>query len=405
MHVSRAIHHSPLSSRKPAKFEPGVPKYYGPEDGLSRTKRFPRVTGPLLTAGVSLFCRVEKEGAENIPQGGGNVFAPNHVSVLDIPVALNLGVDDMRMMVNIDVFSLPVPGTLLTWGGMYPVNKVKPSPVTKEHTVDIVRSGADLTVFPEGDFTEEGIAGGVGPFKKGVAAAAVLGQAKSVVPVAIHYQANDKSRPLEALGSALLAGGVVTAGVLAPGPVSGTLGGVLTGAYLGGALGRSRVTQEEAWNPGPKFVATAAGAALGAAAGGLAGWAASSRPGLALGFALAGGLATLGLGAAWSNRPVARVKIGRPMEMTSYLQQAQTDRKGAVRRLTQDLHERVGALKADLSGVPYDAAAPKITSARPTIHWKPGTTQEEMRASMSDRRQGLASTMQRGPDDLVTKPE
>ncbi|MBI3925393.1 MAG: 1-acyl-sn-glycerol-3-phosphate acyltransferase [Armatimonadetes bacterium] len=367
-------------------FDPGVASYYGPPDGRSRSKKFPLATGPAVTAGVSLFCRVETEGLENLPRFGPHVYASNHASVLDVPLLLSLGIEDMRTMVNVDLFQYPVLGRLLTWGGMYPVDRVNPSPISKEHAVEVVKSGKGLGTFPEGDFTVEGDRGCVGPFKKGAAAAAILGGAESVVPIAIDYQPNDKPRYGEQVAGALAAGVVVAGGVLSLGhPALGKavslVSGALAGILLGGLAGRSRVETAEPSNPGPQFVAGLQGAAIGGATGAVLAGLAAHDPVLMLGCSLAGGLATLGLAEAWRERPVARVKIGPPIEMQPYLERAAIDRKAAVIELTRELHRRIGHLKEELSGVPYDPTAARITTTRPTIHWKAGTTSEEMRAA------------------------
>ncbi|MCA9797470.1 MAG: hypothetical protein KC910_36915, partial [Candidatus Eremiobacteraeota bacterium] len=71
----------------------------------------------------------------------------------------------------------------------------------------------------------------------------------------------------------------------------------------------------------------------------------------------------------------------QPIEVAPYVAQAETDRKGAVLALTEKMHETIGGLRASLTGVPCDASAPKVTSSRPTIHWQPGVTLDELRAS------------------------
>ncbi|MGE0494056.1 MAG: lysophospholipid acyltransferase family protein [Vulcanimicrobiota bacterium] len=355
-------------------FRPGVSPYHGPADGLSRPRRFPLATRAALTAGTACFCRVETEGLENLPRSGGHVYAPNHVSVLDVPILLNLPVDDMRTMVNVDLFGSRPVARGLTLAGIFPVDRVEPSPVTKEHTVDIVRSGSGLGIFPEGEFYPEGERGGIGPFKKGPAAAAILGKAETVVPIAIDYQPNDKPR----LGERLLglgAAAVVLAGSLA----CPTLGAVVGGVALGARLARRGVENPEPSNPTPRFVAGVKGGLAGAAIGALVG--ASSSGWAGLGCALAGAAGTVALAEAWRNRPVAHVRIGQPIEVAPYVAQAETDRKGAVLALTEKMHESIGGLRACLTGVPYDASAPKVTSSRPTIHWQPGVTLDELRGS------------------------
>lgn len=361
---SRPSMRSQKAPRGEAPFDSGVPNYRGPENGLSKSKPFPHATRLVLNAGTSLFCRTEYQNAENLPTSGGHVYSANHCNMLDVPIVLNLPVDDLRLMTTIEAFQSGIAGPLLGMAGAYPVNKMQPSPVTKKHSVDIVKSGVGNFIFPEGRFSEEGADGGVGAFKKGAAAAAILGHAESVVPMAIHYKKNDKLRPLE-LGAGLALGlGVAAAGLVFPGSsLISTLSGALAGAFVGGELGKAGAKEVEYWNPGPKFLSTLKGRVLGALAGGAVGFLGTGQASALA--STAGGLGAFGLAESWRNRPVATVKVGAPIDAGPYTELAKTDKSAATTKLTKELHKAVGELKADLSGKDYVPPTEVITSARP----------------------------------------
>ena len=351
---------------KSDQFEPEVPNYYGPEDGLSQARPFPHGARAVLTAGTSLFCRVQYENLEKLPSSGAHVYSANHSNILDVPIALNLPVDDIRTMVTIEAFQSSIAAPLIKMVGTYPVNKMAPSKVTKKHSVDITKQGLGNFVFPEGLFPEEGANNEIGAFKKGAAAAAVLGRAKSVVPIGIHYSPNTKVRPLE-LSAGLLMGASFTALGLAQigSPILSTIGGALTGAFLGGLVGRANPPKAEYWDPSPKFVSTWKGRLGGALVGGIAGLFSHQNSLASSATAITGGLATIGLSEAWRNRTIATVKIGTPLQTRPYLKLAETDGSSARTLLTKDLHRSIGTLKAELSGVPYNSERQTITSARP----------------------------------------
>ena len=360
---SRPTLRSQKTPKQEVRFEPGVPNYHGPSDGLSKARPYPHAARFVLKAGTSLFCRTEYEGVENLPKSGGHVYSANHVNMLDVPIVLNLPVDDLRLMTTIEAFQNPVAGPLLGMAGAYPVNKLQPSPVTKKHSVDIVKAGQGNFIFPEGRFSEEGEHGGVGVFKKGAAAAAVLGKAESVVPMAIDYQPNDKVRPLE-LGAGMALGlGVAAAGLALPGSsLISTLSGALAGAFVGGEIGKATTAPTEYWNPGPKFMGSLKGKLAGALVGGALGYLGTGQA-TAVTSAL-GGLGAFGLAENWRNRPVATVKVGTPIKVEAYLEQAKTDKSQATADLTKELHQAVGELKAELSGKPYEMPGTVITRER-----------------------------------------
>ncbi len=142
----------------------------------------------LATVGVLIraFLRLRFEGLENIPDRGGAILAPNHVSVLD-PIALALGPSGrgrtVRFLAGAEFFErgrhivafglrrfrqIPVRRGMADWGALREV-------------AGVIRSGALAGVFPEGRM---GDGPGLLPGQKGLARVALMA-AVPVIPVAI----------------------------------------------------------------------------------------------------------------------------------------------------------------------------------------------------------------------------
>lgn len=354
---------------KKASFGHDVIDYQGPPDGRSAPK-YGSILRPLSKALVAMKYRVEIEGAENLPEkgDGGHIFAPTHPSVFDPAVVYSVLDRDVRSMANQQIFR-GLGGKVLTWGGAFPVNREGAAPATMRHTRELLEGGIDMVIFPEGTIPqEEWDQGTVAPIKKGVAAAAISGGAKTVIPIALHYVPDDKPRYGE-LAFGLVAAAAVTAatvyagehGGLAARVATGALSGALCGAKVWGGLKKHTTPARVLYNQAPRFGAMLKGGALGALGGGLAG-------GLALAFApealatIVGGLGaagTVGLNEAWRNRYVAKVLVGKPIEVDDYRNSGLKPRE-AINQLTEDLHRALGKGKEALTGTPYDENAPKF---------------------------------------------
>ena len=355
----------PASRKDRDHFDPGVPNYYGPEDGLSRTPQHQKVLQGLSRGLLALHCRTDIEGQENLPTEGAHMYTCNHSTMFDVLLATALPEQDTRFMATIDLFQNKVGAKLATWMGAFPVNRRHPSRVSLEHPQNVLKDGKGFFIFPEGTFPAEEAEGKIGPFKKGAAAIALKGQAESIIPIAIHYAPNDQPRTGEKIAGYLAAAAVTAGGVLAATAsptmqtIAGTVTGMLTGAYVVGRLAAGRTENKKFWNPTPKYAATVIGGLAGAVAGGLAGGLGTAQIAghlgyqVAIGTSAAAGLSTLGLNSWWRNRPVAHVKIGEQVPMAQFHEKAKTDEKGTTKELIGVIHEKVGTLKAELSGVPY----------------------------------------------------
>lgn len=342
-----------------------IPNYTGPKDGRSAPRHRAFVNGAtrLLLGGRY---RLEiLEGEEHLHRSGAQVFTPTHPSAFD-PAVVHRLLDhrDVRYMSNMQIFR-GVPGTLFTWAGAFPVNREGASEATKQHCAEVIQSGADLCVFPEG--TLIGLHEQVGPMKKGAAASAIHGGAEFVTPIAMEYVPDDKPRIKEAVLGLLTASAVTAAGVFGAMHLPGlqttiaTAGGMLTGAYVGGKLAYNLVKEgPPKLQSAPRYLAGLGGAVLGSilfgAGANVTSWLAPGiAPQLATTMAVTGGVGTWGLATTLRHRDIAKIIVCDPIATAPY----QSMEDGAL-HLTEAIHRSLGAAKEKLTGVPYDDSAPKI---------------------------------------------
>jgi 1-acyl-sn-glycerol-3-phosphate acyltransferase len=96
-------------------------------------------------------------GLEHIPEGGF-VLAPNHVSNLD-PWPLGIPLWPRRQlhwMAKSELYK-PVIGTLISWGGAFPVRRGERDEAAIETAVERVKAGEIVVIFPEGTRKEKGL--------------------------------------------------------------------------------------------------------------------------------------------------------------------------------------------------------------------------------------------------------
>jgi 1-acyl-sn-glycerol-3-phosphate acyltransferase len=101
--------------------------------------------------------RERVRGLENLPDGGF-VLAANHVSNLD-PWPLGMPLWPRRQlnwMAKRELYK-PVIGTLISWGGAFPVHRGARDEGAIETAVERVREGEIVVIFPEGTRQRKGL--------------------------------------------------------------------------------------------------------------------------------------------------------------------------------------------------------------------------------------------------------
>ena len=140
------------------------------------------------------FRRLQVIGREHIPQEGPVILAPTHRSRWDgLAIAYAAGKPitgrDLRFMVSQDEMQ-GIQGWLIRRMGGFPVNTKQPAISSIRHSVELLRSGEVLVMFPEGNIFHHGY---VNPLKPGMARIAMQvecsqpGIGLKIVPISIRY--------------------------------------------------------------------------------------------------------------------------------------------------------------------------------------------------------------------------
>lgn len=130
------------------------------------------------------------EGLENIPKEGGYIYASNHRSYAD-PVLISIPVKKrFAYMAKEELFKNPFFGALIRICGAFPVVRGSGDMGVIATSIDKLKSGKNLVIFPEGTRSKDGK---VGKGKTGVAMIAAMAGA-DVIPVGIIFDGKLKFR-------------------------------------------------------------------------------------------------------------------------------------------------------------------------------------------------------------------
>lgn len=124
--------------------------------------------------------RMKVYGAENVPAGGPVIIACNHVSYFDPPLLGTGCPRRIRYMAKRELFDIPVLGPLIRGFGAYPVERHGPPMAAVRRSVEQLRDGQAIGIFPEGTRNLDGTV----QAREGVALLASLGKAP-VVPACV----------------------------------------------------------------------------------------------------------------------------------------------------------------------------------------------------------------------------
>lgn len=110
-----------------------------------------KVAHTILAGLIKFLFRVKVEGIENDPGEGGILLCSNHVTLLDpICISASLKKTEAFYMAKKELFKIPILSSLLRTLGAYPVNRGAGDLGAIHKTVDILKDGHCVGIFPQG---------------------------------------------------------------------------------------------------------------------------------------------------------------------------------------------------------------------------------------------------------------
>ncbi|HEY0798274.1 MAG TPA: lysophospholipid acyltransferase family protein [Candidatus Baltobacteraceae bacterium] len=111
-----------------------------------------------VVCGIPLrtFWRLRAVGSEHVPRSGGLIVASNHMSYLDPP---SLGVALPRplyYMAKQELFDIPLLGPTIRATNAFPVDRARGDIGAIKRTVEMLRAGHAVAIFPEGGRNKNG---------------------------------------------------------------------------------------------------------------------------------------------------------------------------------------------------------------------------------------------------------
>ncbi|AFY54032.1 1-acyl-sn-glycerol-3-phosphate acyltransferase [Rivularia sp. PCC 7116] len=140
------------------------------------------------------FSQITIVGQENLPKSGPVILAPTHKARWDsllLPYATGRGVTgrDLRFMVT-STECRGFQGWFVRRLGGFPVNSQRPSITTLRHTVELLKRGEMLVIYPEGGIFRDSE---VHPLKPGIGRLALSAESShpglgvKIVPICFNY--------------------------------------------------------------------------------------------------------------------------------------------------------------------------------------------------------------------------
>jgi 1-acyl-sn-glycerol-3-phosphate acyltransferase len=99
---------------------------------------------------MQLVWRAKAYGTENVPATGPVIVACNHVSYLDPPGMGCFCPRRVQYMAKKELFEIPVLGRGIAAVGAYPVDREGSATAAIKRSLEILRAGGCIGIFPEG---------------------------------------------------------------------------------------------------------------------------------------------------------------------------------------------------------------------------------------------------------------
>jgi len=110
----------------------------------------------LIRVLVRTLWRAKVFGVENVPLDGPLIVACNHVSYLDPPGMGCFCPRRISYMAKKELFEMPLLGPLIRGLGAYPVDRAGSAAAAVKRSLEVLRSGGAVGIFPEGTRNRSG---------------------------------------------------------------------------------------------------------------------------------------------------------------------------------------------------------------------------------------------------------
>ena len=131
-----------------------------------------------------IWYKLDYQGTENIPAGGGYILMANHRSMIDPIILAEKAHGQVRYMGKMELFRNPILGWALRTIGTFPVDRGAGDTSAIDNSRKVIEEGDILGIFPEGHRSKDGEP--LRP-KSGVALVARLTEAP-VLPCSVYWE-------------------------------------------------------------------------------------------------------------------------------------------------------------------------------------------------------------------------
>ncbi|MEW6034223.1 MAG: lysophospholipid acyltransferase family protein [Chloroflexota bacterium] len=109
-----------------------------------------RLVNGIVKLGFMLLTRTRVVGGENIPRQGPAIMACNHLSMSDPPLLVACLPRKLTFVGKVELWRNPVLGALADWYGAFPVDRRTTDTGALRRSLQVLKEGGALVVFPEG---------------------------------------------------------------------------------------------------------------------------------------------------------------------------------------------------------------------------------------------------------------